>query len=91
MPSELGAHVKTSGKIWSGKWDSNPRPSAWEAVQALVRLRPFVSVSVYSIRAGDDPQQNMAVGLQGNRDLLKFSNVLKSLLDHCLDVLRCRP
>ncbi len=34
--------------------DSNPRPSAWESVQALVRFRRLVSASMYLIGSGDN-------------------------------------
>ena len=41
-------------KVWSGKWDSNPRPSAWEAVPATYRRRPSASVGAYFTGSGDD-------------------------------------
>src|SRR5205807_7799374 len=41
-------------RVWSGKGDSNPRPSAWEAVKALVRPRPVVSARAYLVGSGGD-------------------------------------
>ena len=59
MPSRLGLSWPFVRNAlfyygWSGKGDSNPRPSAWEAVKALVRLCPLASARVYFIGSGDD-------------------------------------
>ena len=45
---KTGHHARflLSNVVWSGEWDSNPRPSAWEADALPAELPPLVIGSV---------------------------------------------
>ena len=56
-------------KIWSGKWDSNPRPSAWESVSGRFRPCPYLSETVYLLssaanRGGADVRRCPALSIR---------------------------
>ena len=65
-PGRRGRHGPAAGSRWSGKRDSNPRPSAWKADALATELFPLKSLPLIKMVVGEgfEPSKASPTDLQ---------------------------